>query len=195
MKKFTVQQLTVDALLAAMCAVLGFVAIDMQSIKLTFEGFPVIVGALLFGPLDGALIGFVGTFVYQILRFGWDATTLLWVAPYVISGLFLGLVAKHYKFDMSKKQVLFWVILNELLTCGMNTVGIYIGSHIQGWYHPGVVLGMLLPRIGIALAKGVAYGVILPLLLDPLRKLVRQQEGKRRKSVAVHTNPSVSSKS
>jgi len=186
MSNLKVRQLTIDAMLAAMCAVLGMVSIDLYSIKLTFEGFPVIVGALLFGPLDGALIGGVGTFVYQILKYGWDATTLMWVAPYVVSGLFVGLVAKHYKFNMTRKQLIPWVLANELLVCVLNTVGIYFGSKIQGWYHPGVVTGMLLTRIVVAVAKGVAYGAILPVLLDPVKKLIRQQNGKKKgRSVSV----------
>ena len=57
-------------MLAAMCAVLGAVALDVGNLKITLESVPIIVGALLFGSLDGAAIGFVGTLVYQLLRYG-----------------------------------------------------------------------------------------------------------------------------
>ena len=46
------KQLTLDAMLAAMCAVLGYVALDMGSIKITFESLPILLGAMLFGPVD-----------------------------------------------------------------------------------------------------------------------------------------------
>ena len=61
------RQLTMDAVLAAMCAVLGAVSIDLGNLKLSFESLPVIIGALLFGPVDGLLIGGIGTFLYQFL--------------------------------------------------------------------------------------------------------------------------------
>ena len=51
------KQLTLDAMLAAMCAVLGYVALDMGNIKITFESLPILLGAMLFGPVDGMLIG------------------------------------------------------------------------------------------------------------------------------------------
>ncbi|MBQ1544691.1 MAG: folate family ECF transporter S component [Clostridia bacterium] len=179
MSKMNVRQLTLDAMLAAMCAVLGFIAIDMQSLKITFEGFPVLVGALIFGPLDGFMVGFVGTFVYQLLRYGFTATTLIWVLPYALSGLIVGFVAKRFNFDMNKKEILITVMINELVVLLINTVGIYIDSKIYGYYHPAIITGMLLPRIGIAVAKGLAYSAIIPPLLTPLCKLVRRNRRKR----------------
>ena len=38
------KQLTLDAMLAAMCAVLGYVALDMGNIKITFESLPILLG-------------------------------------------------------------------------------------------------------------------------------------------------------
>ena len=84
MKKMTTRQMAADSMLAAMCAVLGAVALDVGNLKITLESVPIIVGALLFGSLDGAAIGFVGTLVYQLLRYGVSVTTLLWILPYVV---------------------------------------------------------------------------------------------------------------
>ena len=77
MKTMKAKQMATDSMLAAMCAVLGAVSIDLGNLKVTLESIPIIVGALLFGPLDGAMIGFVGTFVYQVLRYGFSVTTFL----------------------------------------------------------------------------------------------------------------------
>ncbi|MBQ2047658.1 MAG: ECF transporter S component, partial [Schwartzia sp.] len=101
-KKFMTYQLTVDAMLAAMVAVLGYLSIDMQVIKVTFESLPIFVGAFLLGPLDGLLIGGVGTLIYQLLRYGFAYTTVLWMLPYMIAGLICGIVAKKYQFKMTK---------------------------------------------------------------------------------------------
>jgi len=93
--KLSVRQLALDAMMAAMCAVLGYVAVDTGSVKVTFESFPVLLGALLFGPVDGLLIGVVGTGLYQLLRYGVSVTTLLWMLPYALCGLLAGWNAKR----------------------------------------------------------------------------------------------------
>ena len=67
---FKTKQLTLDAMLAAMCAVLGYLSLDFGNLKITFESLPILLGAMLFGPADGFLIGTVGTFIYQLLRYG-----------------------------------------------------------------------------------------------------------------------------
>ena len=56
-KKITTLQLSIDAMLCAICAVLGYLAIDLTSIKVTFEELPILVAALVFGPVDGVMVG------------------------------------------------------------------------------------------------------------------------------------------
>ena len=134
MKKTTTQKIAANSMLAAMCAVLGFVSIDMGNLKLTLESVPILIGALLFGPADGALIGFVGTFVYQLLRYGISATTLLWILPYVLCGLVVGLYSKQRKFALTLRQTIFIVLAAELMITLLNTGVMYIDSKIYGYY-------------------------------------------------------------
>ena len=82
------KRLAVDAVLSAMCAVLGAVAIDLNSIKITLESFPVLLGALLFGPVDGMAIGFVGTFLYQLLRCGFGPAKIYRLACRAFEGIY-----------------------------------------------------------------------------------------------------------
>ena len=56
-------RLTTNAMMAAMCAVLGYVALDLGNIKITFESLPVLLAALMFGPVDGMLVGGIGLFI------------------------------------------------------------------------------------------------------------------------------------
>ena len=63
MKNHTTQ-LTLNAMLAAVCAVLGYLALDLFTLKVTFESFPVLLAGLMFGPVNGALVGLIGTFIY-----------------------------------------------------------------------------------------------------------------------------------
>ena len=130
MKKMTTRQMAADSMLAAMCAVLGAVALDVGNLKITLESVPIIVGALLFGSLDGAAIGFVGTLVYQLLRYGVSVTTLLWILPYVVCGLIVGLYAQKRGFSLSTKQTIIIVVIAELVVTTLNTGVMYIDSKI-----------------------------------------------------------------
>ena len=57
------RQLTINAMMAAMCAVLGYIALDMGNLKVTFESLPILISDLLFGPVDGMIVGGMGTLV------------------------------------------------------------------------------------------------------------------------------------
>ena len=164
------KQMVTNAMLAGMCAVLGYVALDMTTIKVTFESLPVFLGALLFGPVAGMLIGGVGTFIYQLLRYGVSATTLLWILPYVVSGGVCGLVARKNGFSMDRKKVILLIVLCELVITVMNTGVMYVDSKMYGYYFPGYITGSLLIRLVICVVKAVAFGAVLPTLINSVKK-------------------------
>lgn len=159
------KQLTIDAMLCAMCAVLGYVALDLGSIKVTFESLPILLGALLFGPVDGMLVGCVGTLIYQLLRYGVSATTPLWIAPYIVCGLLVGAWAQRKSFSMDRVQTLLLVIAAELVVTVLNTAAIYADSKIYGYWFPGYITGALAVRLVICVVKAAAFGLILPNLV------------------------------
>ena len=80
------KKLAIDAMLAAMCA------------------------ALMFGPIHGMAIGAVGTFIYQILRYGFSYTTVLWMLPYVLCGLAAGLYAHFRHYELPRRGTLITVL-------------------------------------------------------------------------------------
>ncbi len=168
-----IRQLAFDAMLAAMCAVLAYLSIRINNnLKVTFESLPVLVGALLFGPLDGALIGLAGTTVYQLFfsGYGVTVTTPLWIAPYVLCGLLVGLYAKRNGYSLRPGQIAFIVVLGELLVTGMNTGAIYIDSKLYHYYRPGIISGVLALRLALCVAKAAAYSAVLPPLLRALHR-------------------------
>lgn len=163
------RQLTLDAMLAAMCAVLGYLSLDMGNLKLTFESLPILLGALLFGPVDGLAIGGVGTLIYQLLRYGVSATTLLWMLPYALCGLLVGLAAKKRGFALSGRAILVLVVLGELLITALNTGVLYIDSKLYGYYSPAFIFGSLGIRLVLCVGKGLAFSAVLPSLLQRVR--------------------------
>lgn len=164
-----VKQLSTNAMLAAMCAVLGAVSLDLGNIKITLESIPVILGALLFGPADGTIIGFVGTFVYQVLRYGFSATTLLWMLPHVVCGFIVGLYAKKKGFNLSVVQTIVITVIAGLVLTTLNTGVMYIDSKIYGYYSAVYIFGSMLIRYISGIAKFVAIGVLMPPLVNLLR--------------------------
>ena len=164
------RQLVLDAMLAAICFLLANMALSTGTVKVTFESVPVLIGALLFGPIDGLAIGGIGTLLYQMLSYGFTATTALWIIPYMVCGLFVGLCAKVKNFDLSNRQLMVIVVVGELLVTLFNTIALYVDSHIYGYYYPTIITGVLVLRLVICVVKAMAYSVILPALLKPIRK-------------------------
>ncbi|MBQ0135400.1 MAG: ECF transporter S component [Oscillospiraceae bacterium] len=164
-------QLTIDAMLAAMVALLGYISIDATVFKVTFESLPILIGSFLLGPLDGMLVGGIGTLIYQLLRYGFSYTTVLWMLPYILAGLMCGLIAKKHKFELSRKTILITTLIAELIISVLNTGVIYLDSKINHYYYAGIILGSLALRLGIAVAKGLVFGAVLPYFLAAIKKI------------------------
>ncbi len=167
--KMNLKRLVYDALLIALCTVLGYVSIDMQVFKLTLENLPVIIGAVLFGPVDGMLIGGIGTLLYQMLKYGFDATTVLWIIPYVVSGLFVGFVAKKKNFDLKLWEMIVLLVINGLIVTGLNTVGLVVAYKYVYMMPVETVVAAIPTRVLTSIAKSVLYALVVPLLLKGLK--------------------------
>ncbi len=170
-KKSWILRITYDGLLAALCAVLGSVAaIDIGIAKLTFENVPVVIAGLLFGPVDGMLVGFVGIFLSQLLRYGLDASTALWIAPYVLSGLTVGLGALICRFRPKFWQLVVILIIDAVVVTGTNTVGLYIYYYFILQTPKETMFAAIPARLAVSVVKGILYAVLMPLLIKGLEK-------------------------
>lgn len=178
MRKWTSLRLAFDAVLIAVCAALGYFAVDFKVAQLTFENLPIIIGAMMFGPLDGLLIGLVGSFLSQLLRWGLDATTVLWILPYAISGLFVGFLRKMGQFrerdrsSIGKKAtgMVVLMILNCVLVTAMNTV-VTVICYKYVYYMPAEAVYVALPgKLLWAVVRAIIFAVLTPLVIEGLRK-------------------------
>ena len=166
------KQITLNAVLAAMCAVLGAISLDFGNIKISFEGLPVMIGALLFGPVDGFLIGGIGTLIYQVLRYGFEITTMLWVLPYALCGIIMGAYAKKRGFNLTKKQMAFIVCLGCVLIFLINTASLVVYSMVYQLNTPVFILGALPVRILVCIINAVGYSAVMPILIKSVRRVV-----------------------
>ena len=93
--KMATKRLALNAVLIAIYVVLRFFNIPVgNSFRFTLAPFAVILCALVFGPVDGLIVGFLGEFLSQILGpYGLTPTTLLWCVGESARGISLGLCA------------------------------------------------------------------------------------------------------
>lgn len=166
------RRLTILAMLIAMNVVLCFMTpIKLDNFKFTFEAFPILVAGLLYGPSAGFTVGFLGSFIYQLLSYGFMATTLLWVMPHALSGFVVGLYSYSRNYHHNFTSVVTISIISALTVTVFNTLAMYLASKFEGWYTPQYVFGTLIYRFLAGIIMAVLFSLILPKLLEQLRKL------------------------
>ena len=164
------RRIATDAMLSAMFVCLSFFSIRIgNSMKLSIDSLPILVAALLLGPIDGLAVGLVGSFLNQLLTYGLSVTTILWILPAGIRGLIVGLYAKKHNFTLSRKQLIFITVLTALLVTAFNTLVMYLDSRIVG-YPFAATLPTVLMRIVSGILVAAVFSLILPLILKALKK-------------------------
>lgn len=158
------RRLAMDAVLIALYVALSMLAIVMGGLKLTFEHLPVIISAVLFGPVDAMLVGGLGELINQMMTYGFTPTTVLWMAPAVFCGLATGLGAKlagnHLGMNalLKKKVPVAFFILSVAVgigCSGLNTFTLYVDSKMFGYYSYAMVFGVLWLRLGAGMISSV----------------------------------------
>lgn len=146
--------------------------IKLSNFKFTFEAFPILVAGLLLGPVDGLLVGAIGSTIYQLLfsGYGITPTTPLWVLPHALSGLIVGLYAKYKKYDLDFKHIIFISIISALLVTTLNLLALYVDSKMFGYYSKTLVFGNIIFKIITGIVLSIIYSSVLPKLLAFLKK-------------------------
>jgi len=171
-----VKRLTSLAMLIALYIVLSILTpVKIANFKFTFEAFPILVAGLLLGPMDGLMVGGIGSFIYQLLfsGYGVTATTMLWVLPHACSGLIVGFYARMKNFELNQQQIIFISILSSFTVTALNLLALYIDSKLFGYYSFALVFGNLLIKIIVGIILSVIYSIILPKLLAFLKKQIQ----------------------
>lgn len=167
------RRLTTCAMLIAINVVLSIVTpIKLNNFKFTFEAFPILVAGILFGPIDGFIVGTIGSTIYQIFFSGYGLmlTTPLWVLPHAVSGFLVGMYSKSNNYSLTIKQTIFITILSALIVTILNTVCIYIDSKIYGYYSFAYVFGLIIFKIIAGIILAIIYSLVIPELAKRLPK-------------------------
>ena len=170
----TTRKMTVTAMLVAVYVVLSnLTPIKLINFKFTLEAFPVLVAGILFGPLEGLVVGGVGSLIYQLVfsGYGFTATTLLWVLPHAVNGLLAGLLSRWFK-EMNFLNCLIISLICNLSVTLLNTLALYVDSRLFGYYTKALVFGSLLLKFGAGIILAGVYAGVLPVLIAQLKKTV-----------------------
>ena len=143
--------------------------------QVSFASFAIILGGLLLGMPDIILLSFCAAFLEQLL-YGFSPTTVLWLLPTLIQGIFVGLCSyvptqgkSHIK---TAVQTIIIVALAELLLTGANIAALYLDANIMG-YTVKALYAILPMRIANAAVRIVVNSVLVLLLLPKLRKITK----------------------
>ena len=168
-KQGLVFKMTLLGLCLALYIVLKLVSIDLQFIKISFAGLPVIFISVVYGPLEGAFLGGLGEFIYQVFSYGITPTTALWILPPVVRALIIGFMFKQK--DVKKHPVL-WivaVVLSCIAVTVINTFAIWVDAKIFHYPSNLTNITIILRFVG-SIATAVLYALVTPALFEPLVK-------------------------
>lgn len=168
------KRLTVNAMLIAINVVLCILApVKIANFKFTFEAFPILIAGITLGPIDGLLVGTIGSSIYQILfsGYGFTITTPLWVLPHAISGLVVGLYSKKHNYNLTNVQTITITIISALLVTILNTFAIYVDSKVYGYYTFAYVFGSIVLKILAGILLAIIYSLIIPKLFKTINKI------------------------
>ena len=171
----TTRKLTTLAMLISIYVVLSIMTpIKVINFKFTLEAFPVLVAGLLMGPLEGLIVGFTGSAIYQVFfsSYGITATTLLWILPHAVNGLLAGWLGRTVK-QLNTVNVISIATICAFTVTALNTLALYVDSKLFEYYSRKLVFGTLVLKFAAGFILSVIYALILPKLITQLKKLLK----------------------
>ena len=179
--KMATKRLVINAVLIAIYVVLRYFNIPFgNSFRFTLAPFPVILCALLYGPVDGVIVGLLGEFLSQILGpYGLTPTTLLWCLGETLRGGTLGLCSWLFLRKgllagrVSGKHVLLLLLCcvgTGILASLGQTFALYVDSKMMGYYTHAMVFGVMIWRVLVYILLSAIFGSLSLPIISALKK-------------------------
>ena len=177
--RFTAKRIALNAVMAAVFVALSLVSFIIAGVKVTLEGLPVVICAILYGPVDAAIVGGLGKFINQMLTFGMTPTTVLWILPAVVQGLVTGIgvvvlrkLLRDHRFENKGYflGVLAVCAVGGMLAAVLNTLAYYVDSKMFGYYDYFLVLGVFWIRLVINAGFGILMGNVAMSITHVLKR-------------------------
>lgn len=160
------RQLVIDAMLIAAYFILStYLSVNLGNMRISLDLLPVVLGAAMFGPAHGFIIGFAGYFLFQLAGpYGISVTTFIWCLPEALRGLIAGFVFYGRIDAMGLRRLTVWLVVINLVTTGLYTLAMYIDCLVFKYsfvtYSPFIVWRCLAALI----VSGIAAIVLPPLM-------------------------------
>ena len=176
---FPVKRLATDAVLIAVYFALAVLSVEIYGVKITFNSLPVVIAAMIFGPVDGFLVPFLGEFLSQMIRYGFTPTTVLWMLAPALRGLIVGIAVLALRKSMSvdvligskRPWVYFLVcILAAVITSLGNTGAYYVDAKLFGYYNYALIFGVA----GVRILSNVVSSILTAILAIPILAALRK---------------------
>ena len=165
------RKLVTISMLTAVYVVLSLVGtLNLGWIRIGVDSLPIILGALLYGPAGGLLVGLLGSLMNQLVTYGLMATTVLWILPAAARGLMLGAYAKAHGYALSRARLVGALCVTAVLVTALNTGAMYLDSIINGYYSYAYVFGGVVTRV----SAGVATAVVMSFVAPPVVRMLER---------------------
>lgn len=174
-KKLAYTLCTLALLIAMMVLLTMTISIQTPFFKLSFGSLPVVLAALLFGPLEGAVVAVLGEFLVQVLGpYGLTQTTIIWIWPPAVRALVVGSAAvwlRRRGVRLESRPVLCYgaCIVGAILTTISNTVGMWLDSLVN--YTSFTAAALWVPA---RFVSGVCTAVVVATICMPLIHSLRR---------------------
>lgn len=171
--KVNVKLIVRGALYTAVFVILSiYGTINLQNLKITVQNFPIYVAAITLGAIPGALVGFTGMFVNQLLTYGFTATTLFWVLPQTILGAVCGYIFEKNLVKTNDTQKFFvCVLVLQLMVTILNTLIYALDAFIYGYFNYLIIFGPIVIKIMISILTGIVFSILLPIVVKIAKKI------------------------
>lgn len=158
-----------DGMLAALFFVLSLLSIDLGSVKITLDGLAPLVAGFLFSPLDGFIVGCTGSFLNQMLKYGFTATTLLWIIPAGIRGLIAGLYGIKTKSD---SRTLITAAASSFIASAAVMLLFWVLTKLEMTLGGELVFAVILPSIALTAVNVIVWGLLYALRIEGTRRIL-----------------------
>lgn len=164
-------KLCVTAVMAALFIVLESLSVRIGDlIKITFDGLPILITSFVLGPLYGTVAGTIGSFISQMMHFGFSATTVLWILPAAVRGLSSGLLFILFKRKLKILPLGTSIVVSSLLVSAFNTLTLYVDGNLYEYYNPVTFL----PATGFRFVSGIITAILYTAIILPVMYGLKQ---------------------
>lgn len=170
-KRMTTKRLVTNALFIALYIILAHpaFAINTGYLKFTFAAFPILLCAMIFGPLDAVIVAGLGGLLQQLMTYGISVMMVLWIAPAMVQGLLVGLFARRHRYALTNTQAAVIIGIAGLVVTTLNTFVLLLDAKIFH-HHIAFTLLTITLRYVNSLVMAAIHSLVIPRAIALIRR-------------------------